>query len=608
MFTVVTLLLPLLALGAVEGVLRIACSTCALPLFVPAPFAASTHEVANRRVSERWFGERVSPPAPMLEPFAAVKSPAVFRVFVLGESSAAGFPYPRNGAFSRLLGDLLREAIPDRAIEVVNLGIAATNSFAMLDMSREVASRRPDLVIIYGGHNEYYGVLGVGWRERTSGLSVRGVRTMLALQRLHLVQVARRALSRRGSGWSPSGPEDESASLMELLGHEQFFPYGGTAYLEGVRQYEANLEGLVRRFRARGIPVFVGSLASNLRDQRPFVAAGNAGEGGANAAFEGAHARLAIGDTMGARALFLRARDLDVVRFRAPTAFNQVISEVGRREGAVYVPVAEAFEAASPGGIPGGNLFLEHVHPNREGYALIARSFFRAVSAAGLVGEGSTGASLPEASELARRVPLTALDERIAWHSLRTIESRWPFVPVHEQRDHRRSYEPSDLLDTLAFEVSGGLPWERGKLRMAVEYERRGEYDSAAAEYAGLARDAPLFDEPLRLWASALVAAGRHAEAEAALSRAVRLRPAADAYAELAALSIRRGDLEGGIARFQRSLEIQPQQPDVLYRLSLAYAMANQPARAREAARMAVRLAPRHPLVSEWARELGVSP
>src|ERR1019366_9354225 len=83
-------------------------------------------------------------------------------LFVMGESSAAGFPYPPNGTFARVIRDALTDVLPADTVEVVNLGMAATNSYTIADLAHDVIDQKPDAVLIYGGHNEYYGALGAG--------------------------------------------------------------------------------------------------------------------------------------------------------------------------------------------------------------------------------------------------------------------------------------------------------------------------------------------------------------------------------------------------------------------------------------------------------------
>jgi len=572
--------LPFALVGLLEAGLRIAHPRGGLPLFEKAPLVRGDHLVASRSVGRRWFGGIENAPSPQIEPFARVKPDRAFRVFVLGESTTAGFPYPRNVTFSRLLRDMLADVLPGDSVEVVNLGIAATNSFAMLDIASEIMAQKPDAVLIYAGHNEYYGALGAASRVNLPG-GTGAVRFYLKLLRLRTVLLVRNGLaSMRGS----RGPDTdlEAASLMEILAREREVPLDSPRYLAGKRQFEANLGALVRTFTRNDVPVFVGSLVSNERDQPPFAADANRRANGAVAVFDSARAAMAGRDTVAAARLFARARDLDVVRFRAPAEFNGVIREVARATGAVYVPVAEAFAARSEGGIPGSSLLLEHVHPNRDGYALIGRAFFDAMAASGVLSESADLARARPFSEYAARTTLTPFDERIATHLVRTLGSRWPFVAANRQVDYRGRYVPVDLLDTLAFDVSRGAPWEQAKLRLASDYERRRLYDSAAAEYAGLARDAPLFEEPRRMMARAHALGGNDAA--------------------------RRRDLPEAVSLFNRSLALHESQPDVLYQLSLVYGMMNDIPNARASAARLSRMRPDHPGLADWMASLGMRP
>ena len=587
--------------------LRVARPSGGLPLFVTTELNGTPYLVANRAVGSRWFPGLENPPSPAAEPFFEIKPARSFRIFVLGESSAAGFPYPRNAMFSRLLRDVLRDALPGDSVEVVNLGVAATSSFTMLDIARDIASQKPDAVLIYGGHNEYYGSFGAASRVRVPGGATM-VRAYLRLSRLRTVLALQNALSALRRRDDESKSDLEAASLMEVLARDRQVPLGSSLYDGGIRQFEANLESIVRIFGSRGIPVLIGSLASNLRDQPPFAAQASALPGGANGVFESAHAALAGGDTAMANDLFVRARDLDVIRFRAPTAFNEVIRRVTARTGAVYVPVAEAFARASPGGVPGTNLFLEHVHPNRDGYALIGRVFFEALVKVRPRKVSYDSTRLRSWTEYARGTTLTSLDERIALHLTATLVSRWPFVPIERQQDYRGSYVPANLLDSLAFAASRGERWEAAKLRLAADYERRLQYDSAAAEYAGLARDAPMFPEPLMLTARALDKAGRSAEAEAALRRAVAIRPSAAGLTSLARRAFQRREIPEAIALSERSLALDENQPDLLYQLSLAYGMSRDLPRAQATAMRLARIQPRHPLLAKLLTGLGMRP
>lgn len=603
LFLGVTIAFPFLLLVAIEVGLRVANPDGGLPLFVRAPAVSGDYLIANPSVGKRWFSGIDHPPTPAHEVFAREKPSRAFRVFVMGESAAAGFPYPRNAEFSRLLQDVLRDVMPGDSVEVINLAIAATNSFALLDIAKEVATQHPDAVLIYAGHNEYYGALGVASRVAVPG-GASVVRLYLRLLRLRSVLALRNGIARVMSRGKEQNGDSDAASLMEILARDRQIPLGGSRYEMGAQQFERNLEAICGLFKREGVPVFVGSLASNLRDQPPFAADANATPGSADSAFAAARSAFAAGDSIRADSLFSRARDLDVVRFRAPSEFNRVIRRVTARTGATYVPIAEAFAGASPKGVPGSNIFLEHVHPTSAGQALIGRVYFESLLHSGVLGRKADTTRLRSWDAYARGQDLTPFDERIAYHTTLTLKSRWPFVPVSQQVDYRGKYIPSSLLDSLAFAVSAGARWELAKFRLGEDYERRMQFDSAVAEYAGLARDAPFTNEPWLFVARALGRAGKTAEAEDALKHAVAIRPTPTALNVLGTRAAQRRDLPAAISYLEQSLKLEPAQPDVLYQLSLAYGMSRKIDAARETAVRLSRVAPNYPRLPDLIRAL----
>ena len=605
LFYAITLALPLLLVLAGEGILRAAWDEGRLPLFVDSP-AGPSYLVANQRVARRWFASEANPPTPIPEPFQREKPAHSFRVFTLGESTTAGFPYPHNGTFARVLRDALQDVLPHDSVEVVNLGIAATNSFALVDEVDEVIAQHPDAIVIYAGHNEYYGALGVGSTESGIG-SPALVRAALALQRRsRLVLAMRNAIAgvERLVHRGPSAPE--SPSFMEALAREQEIPLTGKLYRQGIDQLDQNLTIVLGRFAAAGVPVFIGSLASNLRDQQPLIGKTNAAVGGADSVFAAARRTLGAGDTVRARELFNRARDLDVVRFRAPSAVNDVVRRVATRSGATYVGIAEAFAAASPAGIPGTNLFLEHVHPNQAGTVLMARAFFEAMRDHPPAGRAFDLALLGSWDDYARRMALTPFDERIALHAVRTVTGRWPFVPSTEQKDYRKAYRPADLADTLSFAVSAGGSWGAAKVRLAEDFQRRRELDSAIAEYRGLARDASYREEPWELLGEALLQANRSAEGEQMLQRAMRISPTSSAAYALGMSALRQKNVAAAIPLLRVAVSLRPRNADALYQLSLASGLAQDIASARSSAAALAGFRPDYPGLAAWMHLLGM--
>lgn len=604
-FTAVALLLPFVLLLLVEGVLRLTWAGGAIPVFVERAERPG-ERIANPRLAARWFASESSPPAPQREGFAAEKPANGFRVFVLGESSTAGFPYPRNVTFSRYIADVLRDVLPADSVEVVNLGIAATNSHAMADIIDDVIAQSPDAVLLYAGHNEYYGALGVGSTQSLPGGDAV-IRAFLRLQRWRIFMAVRQGVSRlrRDPAASAAATDSATASFMELMAGNRAIVHGDEAFHRGAAQFERNLTSIASRLQAAGVPLLIGSVASNLADQPPFAAPANEGPDGARAVFTAARTALARGDTAAAGTLFARARDLDVVRFRAPSEFNGIIERVARAHGATYVPVAETFARQSPGGIAGSALLLEHVHPNAGGYALLAQAFAEPLLAHPVVRRRSPSADRLRAWDVyADERWLTALDHRIAAHIVATLGQRWPFVAADQQRDYRGTYRPVDFLDSLAFDASRGSSWEAAKLAFARDRLARGAPGAAVAEFRGLVRDAPGFPEPRELLGAALLQAGNAAAADSAYRSAHAIRPTVVNAAALGEMMMARRDPAAAARFFQQAAAMAPGDAALRFRLSLARGASGDVAGARAAARAAQQAAPALPGLQPWIETL----
>ena len=607
LFMAITVLSPLLLLGTAELVLRVAWPGGSVHVFVRAPAAMGDYLLPNPALATRYFTLEAHPPSPIVEPFAAHKPARAYRLFVLGESTAAGFPWPPNGTFSHLLQDVLRDVMPGDSVEVINIAIPATNSYTALDETPAVIAQHPDAVLVFLGHNEYYGALGVGSTER-AGSSPALVRAYLWLERFRTFMLLRRGVSavRRALARPPAGGR-AAASFMETVAGNQEIPLNGVAYRAGVAQLRGNLERMLAEFRGAGVPVFIGSQVSNERDLHPFASPANAASGGADAVYDSARAADARHDSVDAKRLYVAARDLDVIRFRAPSEFNAVIRDVAREEGATYVPVAEAFHAASPQGIVGHNLILEHVHPNLQGEALIAQAFWQALVSARFEGHAAQLDRMKPWPAYVAGMDITPFDERMVQHTVATLTTRWPFVPAAQDSDYRGTYRPTGPVDSLAFLASAGLPWREAKVDVAKSYEARGFPDSALAEYRGLIRDLPLAEAPYLLAGDALMRMKDTAQAVGYLQRAYAIRPSAASAFALGLVAAQAKDYARAVAYLQQAAQLKPDDPQMLYQLSLTLALNHDIDGARAAAMRVARIAPQYPGLAGWLRALGLA-
>ncbi len=590
----------MVAIAAIEGALQLAGYGGDLRLFRRLAIFDGRYYEINKRFAARYFVDVRLLPTPTNDLLAVVKPANGFRVFVLGESTTNGFPYGYNGTFSRVLQDALQDVLPRDSVEVVNLGIAAVNSYALYDQVGEILAQRPDAVVIYVGHNEYYGTLGVGSTVRAVG-SPTLIRTYLSLQRLKVFLLARDVAVTLARALGGGAARDTAADLMEYMVRDRDIPLDGAVYRRGVEQFRSNLRAILRRFAAAGVPVFIGSLTSNLRDQPPFRSIRTAAEPPADSVYRAAQEALSRRDTVEARRLFVRARDLDGLRFRAPSEFNRVVRDAAQAYGAHYVPVEEAFAAASRDGIEGRELFWEHVHPTQEGDLLMGRAFFEALRRASFLGRAADTTRLRPWQAYYDRMELTEFDRQYAWHTIEALRGRWPFVDRVDPQGYPAGYRPADLADSAAFLAAiGGMGWPQAKTALAEQYRRRGQLELALAEYRGLMREQRVNLKFMGIAANLYLQVGDTGRAIGALSQADAVEPSGVTSYVLGSLQLAFRQFDGAVASLERALRYAPNNPPVLFDLSRACFFSGDRQCARTYADRLRDVKPDYPGLGEW--------
>ena len=623
------LLIPVLFFVVLEGGLRLIGYGNDYPLFKPLDEDPRLL-VRNGEVARRYFSQHASVPAPLHDVFAAEKRDDEYRVFVQGGSTAAGFPFYHGGAFSRMLQHRLQRTFEDRTIEVVNTAMDAVSSYTLLDFADEIMAQQPDAVLIYAGHNEYYGALGVGSTEsvgRFRGL----VRTYLWLRSFRTVQLLRAMLAgilSRSAG-DDNGDDGDASTLMAQMAGEQLIPYGSPAYHTGLRQFRENLSDLLTKYERADIPVFIATIASNERDQPPFetVFAPETDESAWRSVYQGGTTALsrgdvpearaaftevtrmdslaaagfyalarvaeAEGDTAEARKLFVAARDRDALRFRAPEAFNDVIREVAAAHGATVVEAQANIRREAPGGTIGAEHMLEHLHPTVEGYFLIADAFYDALHAAGAIGAWSR----PVGEQAARQeILLTSADSLAGILRIRRMMAHWPFV-----RDGRATSRGDTLtvrtdFDRIVMALYGETqPWPEAMGELATHYERTGELDRAIQVRMAVVAAYPEFAQPYLGVGGVYLRAGRLEEARRYFEYAAEREPRSVApLSMLGVVALQRRDASGAIVHLERARELEPYNPQTLYNLSLAYMLSQRLDEARSTAEALLRAQPDH--------------
>ncbi len=550
-FTLIAIAIPVVFFVLAELGLRLTADGEDYPLFIQNPDRPD-YLLANPQVIKRFFGDPDAAPTMQIETvyFRARKPDEAIRIVVQGGSSAAGFPYGFGASLTGMLEQRLRRSFPEREIEVINTAMSAVNSYALLDFADEIIEQQPDAVLIYAGHNEYLGILGVG-SAYLGGRSPAMTRGYLALRKLHLFQAMQRLFGQTGA---PAGDSQAQGTMMSRVAQEKDIAYGSKLYRAGAAQFRVNLGKLLRRYEDAGVPVFVGTLVSNERAQTPFNsnlspqtdrqewrrrydAAANLVESdpararaaattlvayderSADAWFLAARAAYAGQDWDNARAAFQAARDRDELRFRAPGEFNDIVATLATGN-VTLVDVDAALRAQADHGILGDTLLLEHVHPTLRGYFLLAGAYYDAMIGSGLLGEPSLPADEAQAW---REVPLSEVDRLFGGYKVELIKSNWPFTDT----PGRPRLPPPDSVESMLAQqmYRQNIDWRTAHQRLLQHYRTEGDRENYTRVALILADAFPFRSDFLFQAGVALIEARRARQALGYLYRGAQAAP-----------------------------------------------------------------------------------
>ena len=434
----------------------------------------------NPNIGRKYFPSGDFYPTKSEDEFDIHKKANAFRVFVLGGSSAEGFPYSPLGSFSRYIKRRLELIYPNTPVEVINIGMTAINSYTLLDFLPGVLDQKPDLILIYAGHNEYYGALGVGSVE-SFGSSRTLIRVMLYLNNFRITQLVRNSLHGVWSLFS-SGNNTPSGTLMSIMAKNKYILLNSKLFDEGIEQFRENMTDILKLIRDKGVPVILGRVISNLKDQNPFISVNTFGYKTADQVYEEAGNELKNNHFTKADSLFKLAKDLDALRFRAPEKINKIINDLGKEFHDAVVPVDSIFASASPDGIVGDNLIVDHLHPNVKGYQLMGKAFYDCMKKEGYLPK-TENPNIPfsEQDSLTRaNFMFTKLDSIMGNDGITILKANWPYVKKSkvmsefQQKDFVNLLHPKDFIDSLAmYKIESKVSWADAHKIGATYYLRR---------------------------------------------------------------------------------------------------------------------------------------
>ena len=483
----VAVTLPFLCILLLEIGLRLFHYGGNLDLFIEGPDGSGEYLRCNPNVARRYFSMQSNIPTPPKQLFLKKKPSNGYRIFVLGESSAAGFPYGNNASFPNILERGLSNAFPEKSIEVINVAMAAINSYTLLDLVDEVIQQSPDALLIYTGHNEYYGALGVGSAQSLGNFRWI-IKAYLKLQSIKVFLLLRDCIEWTKIQFSKifyKGSEiDPSATLMERIVAEQTIPSGSSLFENGKQQFQENIDAIIQRAKNNGVQVVLSELVSNIRDQEPFISIEDKEGQSAKSIYNLAHQLEVKGEYENAKRNYYLAKDLDALRFRAPEEFNSILRELAKKYNIPIVPTISYFENESPNKFIGSSLILEHVHPNIKGYFLLAKAFYETIQSYRMIGNEWPSNCIDQEWNHG----LTELDSVYSTIVIQQLKGSWPFQPKSLPNRFVEYFRPANRVEEIAFRViqSPNFSLESGHMTLGDYYEKQGTLDKAFLEYNAL--------------------------------------------------------------------------------------------------------------------------
>jgi tetratricopeptide (TPR) repeat protein len=601
------LIVPLLMLAGLEAALRL--GGCGYPtsLFEKVRLNGRDYLLNNEKFSLRFFPPDLSRwPEPLM--IEAVKPANTYRIFIFGESAAQGDPEPAFGA-SRYLEALLREKYPGVNFEVVNVGITAISSHVIVPIARECAHYQGDLWIIYMGNNEMIGPYGAATVFGAKALPWPVVRLDLALQETRVGQL----LMNLGRKLKNNVATPHVWKGLAMFQGNELAPEDSRKEVV-YKNFQRNLQDIVRAGRDSGAAVILNTVAVNLKDCPPFaslnssnlppadrekfdqlLADGRGAEMNSNwksaasdfqnaiaidpqmaeAQYRDAKCLLRLNDAAEAAAHFQKACDCDALVFRADSRINGIIRKTGQQMAGPGLVLCDAAESIpEPGKIPGQEKFYEHVHFSFDGnyrLALLWAAQAEKLLPDDVKNKSEAGWASQEVCEA--RLGLTDWNR---CNVLNSIRQRLEGPPFNTQinNDQRVSHLTA-WLDRLAQRRNATTAAEARSLyadaiaRAPSDYELHenygeflemtGDIKQAALEWKQASELMPRNPFAFLTEGQLLEKEGNLPAAQESFQQAIHLHPRyAEAWLELGKLAAAQSHLEGAMTDYRRSIEFQP--------------------------------------------------
>jgi tetratricopeptide (TPR) repeat protein len=563
----------------------------------------------NPDLPYKYFSNLKNPPTVLPDGFDDIKKENAFRVFVIGGSTTAGWPYVPNASFSRNLKRRLELVFPKNTIEVINCGVSAINSYTLIDIVSGILEQQPDLILIYAGHNEYYGALGAG-SSVSIGNSRLLINTYLWLKDLRTTQLLEDFIAwvygAIGSDELDNKFEKNETLMARMIG-ESLITLNSDTYWNGISQFEGNLRDILEMINKENVPVLIGKLTSNTLDMKPFVSVKTTDPPPADSIYNLGRRAYEEGRFAEADSLLSYAKELDALRFRAPQKMNEVIDNLRKEFGFAVADMDSLFRKNSPNGIVGYNLIVDHLHPNIEGYKLMAKAFFLKMARFNFLPDGERF-NLTVTSQdniLNARFPFTRLDSTLAEMQLIQLTGTYPFVPRGTPNYKKLNYKITDIVDSLCLQIiNKDIEWETAHVNLADRYFEQGNFDGFIKEIDAVIQERPYFDQPYEYLTRRLVENGMAEKAFPYLKKLHSFKPSYFTNKWLGQIYLHKNQYAAALNYLKEAVKDEQVDYQTWYNIAGAYYYKGETDKAIIAINNSLNLKPGNQLAKDFHKQL----
>jgi len=557
-----------------------------------------------------------------IQQFAESKPSGTVRIFCLGGSTTYGRPYSSETSFCGWLKEFLPIADPATGWEVINAGGVSYASYRVARVAEELASYEPDIFLIYTGQNEfleartYREITEVSPILRATASTLYKTRTFSSIARV----MGRGPDHGESTPTSSDGllPDEVRTRLENSIGPQDYRRDDGFR-AQVLDHFRFNLERLMKiAGEADATPILI-TPASNLRDCSPFksdhrtgfneddatrwrlameelVRARQGGDPSAALAaadralivdprfaqlhFVRGHILTALGRHDDARRAFRNAINEDVCPLRAPDEVTQLVRQIATDGDVLRIDFDRLLESLATDGIPGADLFFDHVHPTIEGHRRLALAIVEEMVDAGLLSLHADWGD-DTIDDVSRSVT-GRIDDDAHGAALRNLAKVMGWAGKTEEAlrlvDRAIQLGPSDA----------EAHYNRGLLllRLGRDGEAEGSLLAAVrlrADFAEAYYDLALLRQSREAFA----------DAESDYLQAIKLRPRyTQAHNNLGVVYERLGEGERARASYRRALELEPDHADANHNLGWLMARKGEGAEALPYLRLAVERRP----------------